>query len=99
MSVVKTYFVRPEDGFDEIHWKATAKRRHPITKVFQVERTQEVYAVIDASRLSARSTAVKQGSVSDAPCDLNAGDSLTSNSSSLYVLLFHEHSPPESYLD
>ncbi len=46
----------PGDGYDEIHWKATAKRRHPITKVFQIERTQEVYVVIDASRLSARPT-------------------------------------------
>lgn len=44
----------PGDSFDEIHWKATAKRRHPVTKVFQVERTQEVYAVVDASRLSGR---------------------------------------------
>ena len=44
----------PGDGYDEIHWKATARRGHPITKVFQIERTQEVYVVIDASRLSAR---------------------------------------------
>lgn len=44
----------PGDGFDEIDWKATARRGRPITKVFQVERTQEVYVVIDASRLSAR---------------------------------------------
>ncbi len=44
----------PGDGFDEIHWKATAKRGRPITKVFQLERTQEVYVVIDASRLSGR---------------------------------------------
>jgi uncharacterized protein (DUF58 family) len=44
----------PGDGFDEIHWKATARRGRPITKVFQVERTQEVYIVIDRSRLSAR---------------------------------------------
>jgi len=44
----------PGDGFDEIHWKATAKRCRPITKVFQVERTQEVYVVLDASRLSTR---------------------------------------------
>jgi uncharacterized protein (DUF58 family) len=48
----------PGDGFDEIHWKATAKRGRPITKVFQAERTQEVYVVIDASRLSARSVAM-----------------------------------------
>jgi uncharacterized protein (DUF58 family) len=44
----------PGDGLDEIHWKATARRGRPITKVFQVERTQEVYVVIDASRLSGR---------------------------------------------
>ena len=45
----------PGDGYDEVHWKATAKRGHPITKVFQIERTQEIYVIIDASRLSARS--------------------------------------------
>ena len=44
----------PGDGLDEIHWKATARHGRPITKVFQVERTQEVYVIIDASRLSAR---------------------------------------------
>ena len=44
----------PGDGFDEIHWKATARRGHPVTKVFQIERTQEVYVLIDASRLSGR---------------------------------------------
>lgn len=44
----------PGDGFDEIHWKATARRARPITKVFQIERTQEIYVIIDASRLSAR---------------------------------------------
>ena len=46
----------PGDGFDEIDWKATARRARPITRVFQIERTQEVYAVIDTSRLSARGT-------------------------------------------
>jgi len=48
----------PGDSFDEIHWKATARRGHPVTKVFQIERTQEVYVVLDASRLSARQQAV-----------------------------------------
>ena len=46
----------PGDGYDEIHWKATARRAKPITKVFQIERTQEIYVVVDASRLSARKT-------------------------------------------
>jgi len=49
------------DGFDDIHWKATAKRGRPVTKVFQIERTQEVYVIIDASRLSARSMEVAAG--------------------------------------
>jgi uncharacterized protein (DUF58 family) len=44
----------PGDSYDEIHWKATARRGRPITKVFQIERTQEVYVIVDASRLSAR---------------------------------------------
>jgi len=44
------------DGYDEIHWKATARRGKPITKVFQIEKTQEIYVVVDASRLSARET-------------------------------------------
>ena len=45
---------QPGDSYDEVHWKGTAKRGRPITKVFQVERTQEIYVIIDASRLSAR---------------------------------------------
>ncbi len=44
----------PGDNYDDIHWKATAKRGHPVTKIFQIERTQEVYLAIDTSRLSAR---------------------------------------------
>ena len=44
----------PGDSLSEVHWKASAKRGHPVTKVFQVERTQEVYVIVDASRLSAR---------------------------------------------
>lgn len=48
----------PGDGYDEVHWKATAKRGRPVTKVFQIERTQEVYVIIDSSRLSARSQLV-----------------------------------------
>jgi uncharacterized protein (DUF58 family) len=49
----------PGDSYDEVHWKATAKRGHPVTKVFQIERTQEIYVVIDASRLSGRDVSPK----------------------------------------
>ncbi|MFH2047673.1 MAG: DUF58 domain-containing protein [Pseudomonadota bacterium] len=44
----------PGDSYEDIHWKATAKRSLPVTKVFQVERTQDIYVMIDASRMSAR---------------------------------------------
>jgi uncharacterized protein (DUF58 family) len=46
----------PGDSFEDIHWKTTAKRGVPITKVYQIERTQQIYVIIDASRLSARSS-------------------------------------------
>lgn len=45
---------QPGDGAEDIHWKATARRGRPVTKVFQVERTQEVYVIVDTSRLSGR---------------------------------------------
>jgi uncharacterized protein (DUF58 family) len=53
----------PGDSFDEVHWKATAKRGRPVTKIFQIERTQEVYVIIDASRLSAREDERRASSV------------------------------------
>jgi uncharacterized protein (DUF58 family) len=58
----------PGDSFDEIHWKATARRGRPITKVFQIERTQELYVVIDASRLAARKCGVR-----NAECGIGKG--------------------------
>lgn len=42
------------DGFEDIHWKATARRGRPVTKTYQIERAQEIYVVLDASRHSAR---------------------------------------------
>ena len=44
----------PGDSYEDVHWKGTAKRGKPVTKMYQIERTQEVYVVIDTSRLSAR---------------------------------------------
>jgi uncharacterized protein (DUF58 family) len=59
---LRTY--EPGDGFDSIHWKATAKHRFPVTKVFQLERSQEVYLILDTSRLSGRQVGeVSSGSV------------------------------------
>ncbi|QIF05042.1 DUF58 domain-containing protein [Roseimicrobium sp. ORNL1] len=44
----------PGDSYDDIFWRGTAKHRSPITKMFQLERTQQLYVAIDASRRSAR---------------------------------------------
>ncbi len=49
----------PSDDFGDMDWKATARRRIPIVREFQVERTQDVYACVDFSRLSARSVVRK----------------------------------------
>lgn len=46
----------PGDSYEDIHWKATARRGQPITKVYQIERTQQIYVIIDGSRLSARNS-------------------------------------------
>jgi len=42
------------DSYEDIHWRSTAKRRQPITKTYQIERTQEIYVMIDVSRLSGK---------------------------------------------
>jgi len=42
------------DSYEDIHWKATARRGFPVVKLYRVEHAQEVYAVIDTSRLNAR---------------------------------------------
>ncbi|TLD71528.1 DUF58 domain-containing protein [Phragmitibacter flavus] len=44
----------PGDGYEDVYWKGTAKRRFPVTKMFQLERTQEVYVAVDCSRRSRR---------------------------------------------
>jgi uncharacterized protein (DUF58 family) len=44
----------PGDSFEDIHWKATARRGFPMVKLYNIEHAQEVYVAIDSSRLSAR---------------------------------------------
>lgn len=46
------------DAYDEISWKATARRNRPVVRVSQIERTQDMYVVLDHSRLSARGSAL-----------------------------------------
>jgi uncharacterized protein (DUF58 family) len=43
------------DTYDQIYWKASAKRARPMTKIFQVERAQPCYALVDCSRQTAKS--------------------------------------------
>lgn len=40
------------DCFEDIHWKTTAKRCRPVTKVYQIEKTQHIYVAVDTSRWS-----------------------------------------------
>lgn len=42
------------DDYIDIDWKATARRQMPVTRTYQIEKTQEVYVVVDHSRLSGR---------------------------------------------
>jgi uncharacterized protein (DUF58 family) len=67
------------DSIEDVHWKATAKRGHPVTKVFQIERTQEVYVIIDASRLSGRRVSGLEVGVSGSR-NANTAQSETQNS-------------------
>jgi len=42
---------REGDELRDISWTATARRRHLITRVFQMERSQNIWLVLDAGRL------------------------------------------------
>jgi len=44
----------PGDSYEDIYWKASARRHYPVVKLYRVEHAQEIYAVVDSSRLSAR---------------------------------------------
>lgn len=39
------------DSYRDLDWKSTAKRRRPVTRVFQQERSQQVMVCIDAGRM------------------------------------------------
>jgi uncharacterized protein (DUF58 family) len=43
----------PDDEYRQIDWKATARRNRPMTRVYEVERSQNVFLVIDAGRMMA----------------------------------------------
>jgi uncharacterized protein (DUF58 family) len=43
----------PDDEYRQIDWKATARRNRPMTRVYEVEKSQNVFLVIDAGRMMA----------------------------------------------
>ncbi len=50
----------PGDPVEHIHWKASAKRGRPVTKLYQAERSQRIYVAIDASRTSLRASSEQE---------------------------------------
>lgn len=44
----------PGDSYEDVYWKGTARRATPVVRLHRVEHAQQVYVVIDCSRLSAR---------------------------------------------
>jgi uncharacterized protein (DUF58 family) len=42
-----------DDEYRQIDWKATARRHRPMTRVYEVERSQNVFIVLDAGRMMA----------------------------------------------
>lgn len=41
----------PDDEFRRIDWKATARKRKPITRQYEIERSQNVMIMLDAGRM------------------------------------------------
>ncbi len=41
----------PDDEYRRINWKATARRHRPVTVQYQIERSQNVIAVLDTGRM------------------------------------------------
>ena len=62
------------DPIQDVHWKATAKFGRPVTKVFQIERTQEVYVAVDCSRLSGRPSPALEGEEKELPIQVTSLD-------------------------
>jgi uncharacterized protein (DUF58 family) len=54
----------PSDPIEDVHWKASAKRGRLVSKVFQIESTQEVYVAVDCSRLSNRAASEHTADIS-----------------------------------
>ncbi len=51
----------PNDDVGDVDWKATARRRFPVVRQYRIERTQDIYVCLDASRLSGRGVISREG--------------------------------------
>ncbi len=51
---------QPGDEFRNVSWTATARRGRPVTRQFTVERSQQVWIVLDAGRLSRTALELKR---------------------------------------
>ncbi len=52
---------QPGDELRNVSWTATARRGKPVTRQFTVERSQQVWVVLDAGRLSGTALELKRG--------------------------------------
>ncbi|MBC7286696.1 MAG: DUF58 domain-containing protein, partial [Armatimonadetes bacterium] len=46
----------PDDEYRDIDWKATARRGHPITRQYEIERSQSLVLMLDCGRMMAGET-------------------------------------------
>ncbi len=54
-----------QDPLRAIDWKATARRRRPVTRLYQPERSQTVWLVLDASRTMAQDLGARPAPAQD----------------------------------
>jgi uncharacterized protein (DUF58 family) len=64
---------QPGDELRNISWTATARRGKPITRTFRTERSQQVWTVIDAGRLSRTSFELQLPSTAEPTANAKVG--------------------------
>lgn len=74
---------QPGDERRFVSWPATARRGKLITRTFTAERSQHVWIVVDAGRLSSTSTRMQMGAAGKPPIAVSRGDIEHGESSAL----------------
>ncbi len=62
----------PDDDFRKIDWKATARHGHPVTRQYDLERSQTLMLVIDAGRMMCATVGAEVGAMSKLDYAINA---------------------------